>query len=264
LDISSTTQGFLPPRMTNVERNNIILPAIGLTIFNLTSGCLETWDGFQWYGPCSIQAANYPANTVFCNGIITKIIPVLNPTTGLTWMDRNLGASQKAISNNDQLSYGDLYQWGRRPDGHQCRTSTTIATLSSVDQPAHGSFITGSNAPFDWRSPQNANLWQGINGINNPCPNGYRLPTDTELNNERLSWSSNNVSGAFSSPLKWSLTGDRSSASGNLSGVGTGGYYWSSTVFGNNSVALFFDNANALMNINYSRASGLAIRCIKN
>ncbi len=42
---------------------------------------------------------------------------------------------------------------------------------------------------YDWRSPQNDNLWQGVNGINNPCPSGYRLPTEAELEAERLSWS---------------------------------------------------------------------------
>ena len=59
-------------------------------------------------------------------------------------MDRNLGATQAATSSTDVDAYGDLYQWGRFSDGHQCRTSNTTATLSSVDQPAHGDFITVS------------------------------------------------------------------------------------------------------------------------
>ena len=56
-------------------------------------------------------------------------------------MDRNLGATQAATSSTDVDAYGDLYQWGRFSDGHQCRTSATTATLSSIDQPAHGDFI---------------------------------------------------------------------------------------------------------------------------
>jgi hypothetical protein len=36
LDVSSTTKGFLTPRMTTVQRDAIILPATGLTIFNTT------------------------------------------------------------------------------------------------------------------------------------------------------------------------------------------------------------------------------------
>jgi uncharacterized protein (TIGR02145 family) len=203
----------------------------------------------------------YPAGTVHCAGA-TTVVDVTNPTTGLTWMDRNLGASQVATSSTDQNAYGDLYQWGRRADGHQCRTSPTTATLSSVDQPAHGNFILAPNAPNDWRSPQNTNLWQGVNGVNNPCPSGYRLPTETELNNERLSWGSNNSSGAFASPLKWTLAGLRTNNNGLVANVGTHGYYWSSTVIGTSSRYLYFDSGAAVMSDPY-RANGLTVRCLK-
>jgi uncharacterized protein (TIGR02145 family) len=208
-------------------------------------------------------AAQYPANSVFCAAGATAIVDVTNPTTGLIWMDRNLGASQVATSSTDQNAYGDLYQWGRRADGHQCRTSPTTGTLSSVDQPAHGNFILAPSAPADWRSPQNTNLWQGVNGVNNPCPNGYRLPTETELNNERLSWISNNGSGAFASPLKWTLAGDRYFSDGSLTNVGTYGYCWSSTVSGTYSRYLRFNSSSASM-YGYNRAYGLTVRCLKN
>jgi uncharacterized protein (TIGR02145 family) len=204
----------------------------------------------------------YPANTVNCNGVVTLVNDVTNPTTGLTWMDRNLGASQVATSSTDQNAYGDLYQWGRRADGHQCRTSPTTATLSSVDQPAHGNFILATNSPHDWRSPQNTNLWQGVNGVNNPCPSGYRLPTETELNIERLSWSQNTSVGAFASPLKWTVPGGRHQGNGSLFGYDGYGYYWSSTLSGTNSRRLYPDSSNAIMS-NGNRAEGGSVRCVK-
>jgi hypothetical protein len=157
----------------------------------------------------------YPAGSVFCNGS-TAVVDVTNPATGKIWMDRNLGASQAATSSTDANSYGDLYQWGRRSDGHQCRNSATTTTLSSTDQPSHGNFIRAPNSPWDWRSPQNNNLWQGVNGVNNPCPSGYRLPTFAELDAERASWSSNNSAGAFASPLKLPLAGSRIGSNGSL------------------------------------------------
>jgi uncharacterized protein (TIGR02145 family) len=209
----------------------------------------------------SVGAAQpqYPAGTVHCAGA-TTVVNVTNPTTGKTWMNRNLGASQVATSSTDQNAYGDLYQWGRRADGHQCRTSPTTGTLSSVDQPAHGYFILVTNSPSDWRSPQNNNLWQGVNGVNNPCPSGYRLPTQTELNNERLSWGQNNSIGAFASPLKLTLAGARYST---LSDVGTNGTYWSSTVSGGTaSGPLFFSSSNATMTV-ANRACGFTVRCLK-
>ena len=118
----------------------------------------------------TVQAtsAQYPVGSVFCASGATAVVEVTNAATGKTWMDRNLGASQVATSSTDVNAYGDLYQWGRRSDGHQCRTSAIITTLSSVDQPIHGNFIKGTALPYDWRSPQNANLWQGVNGVNNP------------------------------------------------------------------------------------------------
>jgi hypothetical protein len=201
----------------------------------------------------------YPAGTVHCAGA-TIVVDVTNPTTGRIWMDRNLGASQVASSSTDQNAYGDLYQWGRRADGHQCRTSPTTATLSSVDQPAHGNFIT-SSALYDWRSPQNTNLWQGVNGVNNPCPSGYRLPTNTELNNERLSWSSNNGAGAFASLLKWTLSGNHY-INGSFLNVGTIGYFWSSTVMWESSSCLGLSSGGASVNSDF-RANGFTVRCLK-
>ena len=186
---------------------------------------------------------------------------VSNPTTGKTWMDRNLGASQVATSSTDEASYGDLYQWGRGSDGHQLRTSETTPTLSSTDQPGNGNFIIAPTSPFDWRSSQNVNLWQGVNGINNPCPSGYRLPTEAELNEERTSWSSNNAAGAFASPLKLPVAGIRNT-NGSLNVVGVAGNYWSSTVTGDFSRNLYFDSSNAFMNTS-RRADGFSVRCLK-
>jgi hypothetical protein len=48
LDVNSTTQGFLPPRMTTAQRDAIASPAAGLLIFNTTTTKLECWDGATW------------------------------------------------------------------------------------------------------------------------------------------------------------------------------------------------------------------------
>jgi uncharacterized protein (TIGR02145 family) len=211
----------------------------------------------------SDTSSTYPAGTVHCTAGATPVVDVTNPTTGKIWMDRNLGASQVATSSTDVNSYGDLYQWGRRADGHQCRTSSTTATLSSIDQPAHGDFIIAPNAPYDWRSPQNVNLWQGVNGVNNPCPSTYRLPTDAELTAEHQSWGQQNSAGAFSSPLKLTMAGYRDgNGSGSLYDVGSGGHYWNSTVSGTYSPNLVFFGSSAYMG-NGGRGDGITVRCIK-
>lgn len=264
LEIASTTQGFLPPRMTTTQRDAITSPAGGLTIYNTTVNCLQWWNGSYWYDGCGNNLhLLYPSGSVFCASGATVVIEVQSPTTGKIWMDRNLGASRAAISSTDTASYGDLYQWGRRTDGHQCRNSITTSTLSSIDQPANNNFILNGSGLFDWRSPQNTNLWQGINGINNPCPSGFRIATSTEFNAEKTGFSSQNATGAFSSVFKFTVGGNRTGGGGHIIGNGGYGSYWTSTLSSTLSNNFFFDGSLCTMYNDY-RANGLSVRCIKN
>lgn len=207
---------------------------------------------------------SYPVGTVFCASGQTYVVDKTNPSTGKTWMDRNLGASQVATSITDSASFGDLYQWGRASDGHQCRNSAVITTLSSSNQPGHGSFIVAPLNPYDWRSPQFSNLWQGVNGTNNPCPTGYRIPTSAELSVEFATWSGPTINGAFSAVLKFPAAGGRSFSTGLIEGPGTDFYYWSSTVSTTRSNALSRWGTNNIAITQNGRVIGSSIRCIKN
>jgi hypothetical protein len=194
---------------------------------------------------------------------------------GKCWLDRNLGASRVAVSSTDHLGYGDLFQWGRAADGHQSITwsnsssgvvGTTTTTLSNTDIPGYGNFIRSSgttSSPFgDWRSPQNANLWQGVNGINNPCPSGWRVPTQAELSAELLSWGSSNAAGAMASPLKLPLVGTRNFGGGQIQNAGITTSYWSSTVSGTSTNALSIISSGSSIRASV-RAAGFPVRCIK-
>jgi uncharacterized protein (TIGR02145 family) len=231
----------------------------------MAAGEMLYWNGSAW-----VNVAPGKENQVltFKNGVPTwtntlSVGDIGNPATGKIWMDRNLGAGQVAISSTDIYAYGYLYQWGRGNDGHQLRTSGTTTTLSSSNTPGHDDFILAPLTPFDWRSPQNDNLWQGLNGINNPCPSGYRLPTAAEWDAERQSWSSNNAAGALASPLKLTMGGGRSYSHGGLVAVGNNAYYWSSTINGSNVPYLFFSDSQSYIEDNGLRAAGRSVRCIK-
>lgn len=186
----------------------------------------------------------------------------VSSTGSKCWIDRNLGASRVATAYNDSNAYGDLFQWGRLDDGHQTRTSGSTETLSSTDNPGHSNFIKSPDHPRDWRSPQNNNLWQGVSGINNLCPSGWRIPTSTELNAERASWSQQNYNGAYASPLKLTAAGYRAAANAWFYYVDSRGFYWTGIVDTTGASNLGFTSANAGMN-GYSRAHGFSVRCLK-
>ncbi len=208
------------------------------------------------------------------------------PITGedsKVWLNNNLGAdyaninhssfnpTQQATSKSDYHAYGSLYQWGRLSDGHELITwsgmgfgtpvSDTTFTLSTTDTPPNAKFIVAPNLPRDWRSPKNPNLWQGISGINNPCPKGFRLPTGTEWLNYRNAASITNSTTAAAKELKLSTPGRRGYNNGSIWLINTWGYYWSSTAESGGTQAFYigYDSGTG----EYYRAYGLSVRCIK-
>ncbi|WP_395804392.1 fibronectin type III domain-containing protein [Daejeonella sp.] len=211
--------------------------------------------------------ATNTAGTGYGNELsFTTLFGTVVSATGRIWMDRNLGASRVATSINDVEAYGDYYQWGRGADGHQKGTSATTNILSTTDVPQNSSFIKPGGEPHDWRSPSNDNLWQGVNGINNPCPSGFRLPTIKEWEEEIATWSSKNRNGAFASKLKLPSAGFRGD-NGALLSAGSAGNYWSSTftIFTNirSAFALGFGGNSANVDGYIYRSFGSCVRCIK-
>jgi len=54
LEVVSNNKGFLPPRLTKVERDAIAAPAEGLTVYNITEDCINVYDG-SWTTYCELR-----------------------------------------------------------------------------------------------------------------------------------------------------------------------------------------------------------------
>ncbi len=292
LEINSDDKGFLLPRLTVAQRNSIENPESSLIIFNTDRSCIEIWID-EWYQFWCLEEydpvdCGVDGVTFMYNG--EEVTYGTVESQGRCWLDRNLGACPDTdpadyTGIGDDRAYGDLFQWGRLDDGHQiadcpegyeegdplCGDDRFTRDTTDEDVPGHDKFIFNrTTSPFDWRIPRSHDLWQGVNGDNNPCPDGWRVPTEEELQVELDSWPIKNKHAAFDfSPLRLSPAGQRQHFSGNFFGYGERGYYWTSTIdFGNASKAgkrLYFGHLdNAVIGGTLQRINGATVRCIEN
>lgn len=267
LDVVSSDSGVIFPRVANEAA--VTTAVDGMVIYSTEKRCFKGYADGEWrdISPC----------------LATAVVPATSSVTGKIWMDRNLGATQVATSLTDHLAYGDLYQWGRLADGHQLinRISATEATpvngttplLSLTDTPLTPDFIVTALVPFDWRVEQNDNLWQGVNGINNPCPSGYRIPTIEELDAEWNAFLPQTAQGAFDSGLKFTAAGFRAgftsasvAAAGDIVYTGLYGAYMSSSLVGDDWEGTGFYNGALINSANADpaeKSNAVSVRCIK-
>jgi hypothetical protein len=212
------------------------------------------------YADDAIELASYGYGTIQYNN--------------LTWLDRNLGATRIPSSATDTSAgtTGYLIQWGRELDGHQHRTLSNgtngsdedasvdykTNTLATSAQPGHSKFITINADPENWLATPDANLWQGTNGVNNPCPAGYRLPTKDDFNVDNF-----NNSADIYAALKLNYAGRRYNLNGSIAFVGEKAFYWSSTVDGEKTYVLYFRSNDEFFTYPTLRANGLSVRCVK-
>lgn len=242
---------------SSLDGNSFVIPRLG----TLSTG--------------TIQPADVNNSNAICDGTAVTMVNPVTSKTGKIWMDRNLGASRAATAQDDYMAYGCLFQWGRGNDGHasmvwQTSISGTAvnavtSALAGSDTPGNALFIMSSTASFDWRSVSNNTLWQGISGINNPCPVNYRLPTKTEIDQEFdvTGYNITNSGSAFASIHKWVLAGNRFNSDGSLGNAGAVGYLWTSTITGSDVSYRTYDSSSTDSDI-AGRALGFSVRCIKN
>ncbi|MDE6182860.1 MAG: hypothetical protein K2F53_00345, partial [Rikenellaceae bacterium] len=204
-----------------------------------------------------------------------EIVPDIDPTQTVTmgdleWMQVNLANPKQAsggatfatklpsqLSGTRAESHGKFYQWGVNVAWNTTGSAASGATPS-------GSWNTSTN-PADWSTQ--------------PCPDGYRLPTNTEFQNlidnctrtDGGEWSSSDygyitftLKTDSSKKLEFPAVGSRNYSSGTLVDTGTTGNYWTSAEYGSNGAYYLYFSSSKLFIINGSRSQyGYSVRCVK-
>ncbi len=246
LDVSSTTKGFLPPRMTTEQRNAISNPAAGLVIFNTTTNSLEIRNNSAWVllSPAKPLAEALPTIQIGTQKWMSSNLdvafyrngdPIPQVTDLNTW--KNLTTGAWCYYNNDPLQgnkYGKLYNW------------------YAVNDPR-------GLAPQGWHIPSDAEWATLENTLGGSSVAGGKMKEPGTFN-----WIAPNT-GADNSSDFAGLPGGNRYFDGTFRDVGTEGYWWSTTVFyGEYAWGRFLNFGNgAIVTLDAFMHFGFSVRCLR-
>lgn len=149
LDVQSTSQGFLPPRLTNAQRNAIVNPAIGLTIYNTDTDCIETYFPNSGWKTVQCDCSNLPnaqfvLPTAYTNQAATIQSTVPNMTYSWTFQNGSPATSNTQSTQVTWSAPGTYSVTLTLTDNAGCSASfTDVITVSAC--PAPGSQSTTFN-----------------------------------------------------------------------------------------------------------------------
>ena len=244
LDITSTTQGLLPPRMTTTQRDAITSPAEGLVIYNTTTKGLEFKSSTGWVSLTTATTVNYPSVLIGAQ----------------YWMEKNLEVT--TYRNGDPIPYvTDATAWAALTTGAWCYYNNDPANAS-----LYGKLYN----------------WYAVNDPRGLAPAGWHVPTDDELTTLSTTLGGDAVAGGkmkVAGTTRWTApnTGaDNSSGfaglpsghrfnNGSFNYVGFYGYWWSTP---ENSATnawsrnLDYNDGNIRRNLNFKQY-GFPVRCLR-
>lgn len=246
LDVSSTTTGFLPPRMTTIDRDAILSPADGLVIFNITANSLQLKNSSGWFSLTtpSTTAVFLPTIVIGNQQWTSKNLdvafyrngePIPQVTDPTAWAALTTGAW--CYYNNDSTQgnkYGKLYNW------------------YAVNDPR-------GLAPQGWHIPSDAEWTTLETTLGDPSVAGGKMKEAGTLN-----WVNPNTGGNNNSGFA-GLPGGFRDDPGTFSVVGGFGYWWSSTEFSAADAwfryLTLYDGG--IYRPNYDKRGGLSVRCLR-
>ena len=212
----------------------------------------------------------------------------ISPTEWKEFLCHNLGADTSVDPHVPVIGLHGAYTiWGSR--GPNVTGDSRVDWLTPFNSGPLG-FVAApipSNENFNvpipnWTAPQKpANAWRTANGVkteNDPCPGGYRVPTETEwlgvLSNNSASKTGTFLGGrteygsaqhygpnASTKTLTLPAVG-YANANASYGQRGYAGYYWSSTQASNLSRVFIFHATSSGYMTNFGLTSAAAVRCI--
>ncbi len=188
------------------------------------------------------------------------------------FMCQNLGSTMTADPFTPSAAiHGAKYQWGYKP-------SNPLVSDSRYITQANDQIYNGTIPGWIPTAAPNDSWSDTVKTVNDPCPAGYRVPTNEQwngvvANNTKTyigSWNaspSNYSSGINIGKYLFLPAGSRRSGGttgGNLVDRGQYGFYWASTQGSSSTSAyrLFFTLNLLVGNTPYNRDEGFSVRCV--
>ena len=268
LDVKSTSQGFLPPRMTENQIIALANPANGLQVYCITDNkyyiyvaASSLWKELT-YGSGSISPS-LCGSTFTVTHMAGVVAPVSKtvvygtvaniPGAGSKcWITLNLGADHQATTLNDNTepSAGWYWQFNRKQGFKHDGTTRTPNTA----------WITSNVENSEWL-PEN-----------DPCRielgSAWRIPSRSEWIAVDNSGGWNDPGGPWNSGLKLHAAGYIYYDNGNLYQRGSAGYYASNTQYTGTSpfgiyILVFESGCDVSQFQNSAKVYGLPLRCLR-
>jgi hypothetical protein len=217
LDITSATQGLLPPRMTTAQRDAISLPATGLQIYNTDKKAIETFTGTTglWF---TVGMGNGTTNHNDVTNTAVGVNVLKSITTSIAADGYNTGVGFHALFSNTTgftntaIGYNALYS----NIGGSFNTAVGYTALNSNTGgyiPFTGSYNTaiGFGALFA-NTTGNNNTASGYRALNSNTTGSFNTASGYRALNSNTTGSFNTASGYQA--LNSNTTGNNNTASG--------------------------------------------------
>ncbi|TVR79203.1 MAG: collagen-like protein [Chitinophagaceae bacterium] len=190
LEINSIEKGILIPRMTSTERNNIILPAQGLMVYDTDDNAFWYFDGTIWVQAIGPQGPQGPQGADGVDGLSAYEIWL---SLGNTGTESDFIASlegPQGVAGSDGQDGESAYEiWLSLGN-----VGTESDFISSLQGPAGADGPTGPQGPAGDPGPQGPQGVAGPTGPQGPQgPQGDPGPPPSSISNlvDALSFSSN-------------------------------------------------------------------------